>query len=205
MNIRRNTRAGVLIGAAVIGSWCTSVFAEEGASSTAEPEGSSNFVNGWVGPAYRLVNQMSEIEKGSRTRYVMEFGRTSKNVAFDLSIGQGNSVTDLGGMLKVFETFRIPSPDSGLSVQAGWGLGTIYCGSNCATGTGTFVNYSEFVTSPFVRVQYDFGLGFALAADFAYELCPYRRYSRGDDQTDTTLRKRTVIGFTLAVTSAWVD
>jgi len=171
-----------------------------------------NMIDGWIGTSFKSVSQSAVEESGSRSRFVLEFGRLSKSVAFDLVMGSGLNYTDIGGMLKIFQSWRIPSKESGFVMALGLGGGINYCGAGFTRSETTDDvtadvrrNFYEVAVSPFLRLHYDFGFGVALAGEAGYEVSPYRKFNGGSPISDSTPRKRMVFGVSLALNSNWLE
>jgi hypothetical protein len=153
-------------------------------------------MDGYVGLGFQLVNQLNEIESGTRSRLTAEFGRLNKNVSLDLNFGAGQGYRDYGLTFHFFNFFPIPDETSFFRVTIG------------AAGIANYKSTDEKfwdigIVLPETKLIFDIGVGVGLSLNMGYEMIFKRNYSTSADSSD--FRGRFVVGTSLMLTSALVE
>lgn len=167
-------------------------------------------VDGYIGAGFNLLSQSAEIEKGTRSRVTIEFGRVSKNVALDLLVGRGLGYSDVGVSLKFFRPFAIPNDDSFFRAQIGAGIvGTYSSTGIMATlgdGSQSVRTFGDLgIALPDFRIVFDTGIGMALALNAGMEWNLKRTWQDSNPAADGKLRSRLYVGASLLTSSRWLE
>jgi hypothetical protein len=134
-------------------------------------------------------------KSGSRQVLRLDFARISSGVSLNGHFGTGLDFTDFGATMRIFDGFEMSPDELGATgVYYGLGFGAFY-----STGIDTDVTgnkkkqpFSDFMLSPFVRLQWDINGRFGIFTDISYEFVPHREFWKTGGE-DTDIQNRFVI------------